>query len=299
MFVSSGVIVPEKRNTIFIVLFALAAFVVLTVFAGYFGLLFLLDEDVTFGDAVAVVDIWGEIYYDMAKIDEIEQYRDDDDVKAILVHINSPGGGVTGSQAIYHALEKASEYKPVVAVMGAVAASGGYYVACAADTIFAMEGTVTGSIGVIAAYLRTEELFRKIGLDVTVIKSGEFKDVGSPHRQMTAKEIAYLEDLLDSMYEQFLGAVSEGRGLEIDEVRTLAEGRLYTGLEAQAVGLVDAIGTYEDALWAAAELGGIDGDPSILRRTEKESLIERLLGRAVAQIPIPRDDRIALKYIIP
>jgi len=164
--------------------------VVVTVFVGYIGLLFYLDDGLQFGESVAVVDIWGEIYYDMAKIAEIEEYRDDDDVKAILVHINSPGGGVVGSQALYHALEKASEYKPVIAVMGAVAASGGYYVACAADSIFAMEGTVTGSIGVIAAYLRTEELFWKIGLDVTVIKAGEFKDVGSPHRSMTEKEIS-------------------------------------------------------------------------------------------------------------
>ncbi|MCZ6767196.1 MAG: signal peptide peptidase SppA [bacterium] len=289
----------RKRNTIFILLFAAAAFVVMTVFVAYLGLLFYLDDGIQFGDAVAVVDISGEIYYDIAKIQEIEDYRDDGDVKAILVHINSPGGGVVGSQALYRALEKASETKPVVAVMGAVAASGGYYVACAADTIFAMEGTVTGSIGVIAAYLRTEELFRKIGLEVTVIKSGEFKDVGSPHRPMTAREIAYLSDLLDGMYEQFLQAVSDGRGMDIEEVRVLAEGRLYTGLGAREVGLIDAIGSYEDALYVAAELGGIDGHPSVIRREKKVSWLERVLGRAAAQIPFPSDDRIALKYIIP
>lgn len=290
---------PRKRNTIFILLFAAAAFVVATVFVGYLGLLFYLDEGIHFGDVVAVVDISGEIFYDIAKIQEIEDYRDDDDVKAILVHINSPGGGVVGSQALYHALEKASEIKPVVAVMGAVAASGGYYVACAADTIFAMEGTVTGSIGVIAAYLRTEELFRKIGLEVTVIKSGEFKDVGSPHRAMTDREIAYLSDLLDGMYEQFLQAVSDGRGMDVEEVRVLAEGRLYTGLEAREVGLVDVIGSYEDALYAAAELGGIDGYPSVIRREKKRPWLERVLGRAAARIPFPNDDRIAMKYIIP
>ena len=156
--------------------------------------------------AVAVVDIRGTIYYDLWKIQEIESHRDNDNVKAILVFINSPGGGVTGSQAIYEALLSAKEQKPVVAFMASVAASGGYYVACAADTIIAHEGTLTGSIGVIASFLNTERLYQKIGLDMTVITTGKYKDVGSPHRAMTDDEREYLGGFAG----QHLPAVSEG-----------------------------------------------------------------------------------------
>jgi protease-4 len=289
----------RRSNVAFFVLFGGALVVTVFVVVLYVAFFFLTDRDVACGDAIAVVDIQGELHYDLHKIQEIEGYRDNNSVKAVLLFVNSPGGGVAASQALYHAVRKVTEKKPVVAVMGAVAASGGYYVACAADSIIAHEGTITGSIGVIAAYVRTEELFSKIGLDVTVIKSGRYKDVGSPHRQMTEGEKAYIGKLLDTVYLQFLRAVSEGRGMPLRQVRRVAEGRLYSGEEAVEVGLVDRLGTYEDALEMAARMGGISGKPRILKRQPRRGLFERIFGKTVPHLFAGREERISLKYIIP
>jgi protease-4 len=183
--------------------------------------------------------------------------------------------------------------------MASVAASGGYYVACGADSIIAHEGTITGSIGVVAEYLRTEGLYEKIGLDATVLKSGKYKDVGSPHRKMTEEEKAYLGELLDTVYDQFVEAVADGRGMSTRQVRRLAEGRLYSGEDAVEAGLVDQIGTYEMALDIAARLGGIEGKPRVIKRVIKRPLLERILGKPVPNLPLAREDRISLKYIIP
>ncbi len=281
------------------VFFGVALGVTVFIAAVYVTMTYFGDRAISLGDAVAVVDIEGVLTYDFDKIEEIKDYREDDRIKAVLLRVNSPGGGVAASQALYQEIRKTRDEKPVVVTMGTVAASGGYYVACAADSIVAHEGTITGSIGVIAEYLRTEELFRKIGLDVTVIKSGKFKDVGSPYRPMTDEEKAYIGTLLDRVYEQFLRTVSEGRGLPLDRIRELAEGRLYTGEEAVELGLVDKIGTYEDALLMAARMGGISGEPRVVERIPARSFLERILGRYAAAIPAEREERIALKYIIP
>jgi protease-4 len=291
--------VAQRKNVAFLVLFGAAVVVTLFVAALYMTLVFVTDRDFSIGDAVAVVDIQGEIAYDLRKVEEIERYRDDSRVKALVLCIDSPGGGVAASQALYHAVRKVSEQKPVVASMCAVAASGGYYVACAADSIVAHEGTVTGSIGVLAAYLRTEELFHKVGLDVTVIKSGELKDVGSPYRRMTDEEKTYVRALLDEVYDQFITAVSDGRGLSVERVRELAEGRLYTGRQAVEVGLVDRVGTYEDALLMAAEMGGIAGRPHVVKREPERRLLDRFLGRFAGIVPVHPEERVSLKYIIP
>lgn len=290
----------SRRNLIFLVLFAGAGVVTIGAMVLYLAFIFhAADTDIGLGDAVAVVDVVGEIFYDRSKIDEIESYVDDDDVKAVVVYINSPGGGVAASQALYHAVRELRSAKPVVASMASVAASGGYYVACGADSIVAQEGTLTGSIGVIATFLRTEDLYRKIGLDVTVLKSGRWKDVGSPYREMTPEEREYLGRILDSSYEQFLRAVSDGRGISLDEARRLAEGRLYTGEQALASGLVDRMGSYQDAIDLAAEMGGIEGRPRIIRRRVHRSLLERIIGRELVPLLENRQERIALKYIIP
>jgi protease-4 len=289
----------QRRNVAFLVLFGAALVITVLVAGLYLTLVFVTDRDITIGDAVAVVDIKGEIAYDLGKIQEIERYRDDNRVKAVVICIDSPGGGVAASQALYHAVRKVREQKPVVAAMCAVAASGGYYVACAADSIVAHEGTVTGSIGVLASYLRTEELFHKIGLDVTVIKSGRLKDVGSPYRRMTQEEKTYVGALLDEVYDQFIVAVSDGRGLPSERVRELAEGRLYTGRQAAAVGLVDRVGTFEDALLMAAQMGGISGRPHVVKRAPERPLLERFLGRFAGIVPVRPDERVSLKYIIP
>ena len=289
----------QRRNVAFLFLFSAAILVTLSFLILYLALVVFGDGDVSFGEGVAVVDIRGEIYYDLWKIDEIDSYRENGDVKAVVLHINSPGGGVAASQAIYHAVRKLAEEKPVVAMMGPVAASGGYYIACAADSIIAYEGTLTGSIGVIAAFLNTQELYRKIGLDVTVVKAGQYKDVGSPHREMTPEEEEYLGALIDRLYRQFLQAVSVGRGMPLDRIDDLAEGRLYSGEEAVEVGLVDRIGTYDDALRMAAGMAGIEGEPKVIRKRRKRSLLERVLGQTPPRLPLYAEDRVRLQYIIP
>ena len=268
----------KRANVAFIILFGSALLITLFVAVAYVAFVFVVDRDVTFGDAVAVVDIHGQIFYNTGKAAEIEGYADNTNIKAVLLHINSPGGGVAASQAIYHAVAKVRAKKPVVVVMGSVAASGGYYVACAADTIVAHEGTITGSIGVIAEFLNTEELLQKVGVDVTIVKSGRYKDIGTPYRGMTEAEKAYVGRLLDGVYNQFLEAVSEGRGMPIASVRRLAEGRLYTGQEALEAGLVDKIGTYQDALELAAEMGGITGKPKVVQWRPKRTLLDRITG---------------------
>lgn len=255
--------------------------------------------EVVIGDAVAVVDILGEIYYSRGKVEEILSYRDDDNIKAVVLFINSPGGGVAASQTLYHAVLKVREVKPVVVSMGSVGASGGYYVACAADTIFAESGTITGSIGVIASYLRTEELYEKIGLEMTVIKSGRYKDVGSPYRKMTEDEKAYLQEILDSAYDQFVRAVSDGRAMPLAEVLGLAEGRIYTGEQALDAGLIDYIGSYQDAVDMAARMGGIEGDPDVVKRRRRRSWFERIFGESLTRNLETRHERLKLQYIIP
>ncbi len=289
----------ERRNILFLILFGGALFVTTFLFAAYILMVFYFDSDFAVGDAVAVVDIHGEIRYDLNKIREIESYRENNRVKAVLLHINSPGGGVAASQELYHAVQRLSERKPVVAFFAEVGASGAYYIACAADSIISLEGTLTGSIGVIAAFLRTEELFHKIGLDVTVIKSGKYKDIGSPHREITEEERDYLEELLKSAYTQFLKAVMDGRGMTLEEVEQVAEGRLYSGEMAKSHNLVDKIGTYDDAIITAAMMGGIDGKPKIIRKRKKKRFFESLFSRMAAPVPFGAESRVALKYIIP
>jgi protease-4 len=289
----------NKKNLAFLVAFAVAASVGLIFAVAFVAISLSEGSEISFGDAVAVVEIEGEIVYDLSKIREIESYRDDSSVKALLVFVNSPGGGVSASQALYEALQSVKQEKPVVAFLASVAASGGYYVACAADSIVAHGGTLTGSIGVIATFLRTQELFHKIGLDVTVIKAGEYKDIGSPHRPMTDEERAYLGALLDDVYQQFLRAVSEGRGMPLERVTEIAGGRLYSGEQAARLGLIDRVGTYEQALDMAATLGGIEGEPRVIRRRERRSLVERVLGdRFAGMVPTP-GERVQLEYLIP
>jgi protease-4 len=288
-----------NRNRLFIILFTAAAVISVCAMIVYFGLISYFDRGVTIGDAVAVVDIQGEIYYDRWKLSEIESHRENDKVKAVVLFINTPGGGVAASQALHRAVLDLRLEKPVVAFMASVAASGGYYVACAADSIVTTEGTLTGSIGVIASFMRTEELYQKIGLEVTVIKTGRYKDVGSPYREMTDSDKAYIGRLLEEVYQQFLSAVSETRGIPLEEVTDLAEGRLFTGEQAVELGLADRMGSYEDAILLAARMGGIEGEPDVVKKRRHRTLMERVMGETYASFARNRQERIALKYIIP
>ena len=262
-------------------------FIILGTIVGlFFLMLFLLRSmsgGASMGQKVAVIDIRGIISRSDATIKLIHTYRDDPSVKAIVVRIDSPGGSVAPVQEIYSELEKLE--KPIVASMGGSAASGGYYVACAADTIIANPGTLTGSIGVIMQFTRMKGLYDKVGLEHQVIKSGQFKDTGSPFRTLTEEEQAVLQATVDDVYNQFVDTIAEARSdvLTRAEVVELADGRIFSGKQALDSKLLDQLGNLPDAIKIAGELGGIEGKPKVLRKEKKTSLFEQLLG--IKQIP--------------
>ena len=234
----------------------------------------------TGGPRVAVVEIEGIILDGGQVIRDLRDYADNPSVKAVVLRINSPGGVVAPTQEISSAVQRVRKAgKPVVASLGAVAASGGYYVAVSCDRIYANPGTLTGSIGVVMQMANLEGLLKKVGVDYVVVKAGKYKDVGNLARQMTPEERKILQALLDDVYGQFVDAVAEGRGLEKEEVMAFADGRIYSGQQAQALKMVDELGGYEDAIEAAAKLGNIPGKPKILYPRRKFSLRELLENR--------------------
>ncbi len=242
------------------------------------------DSTFEFGEKVGVVEIQGVITDAKPIVSQLKKFRKNEAIKAIVLRIDSPGGGVGPSQEIYSEVKKTTGEKKVVASMGAIAASGGYYVAAAADHVMANPGTITGSIGVVIEFANVEELFKKIGLSAYVIKSGEYKDVGSPLRKMTPKERKLLQGFIDNVYEQFVTAVAEGRQMPEKEVRAIADGRIFSGEQAHELGLLDSLGSMEDAIALAAQLGGIEGEPSVVYAEEKKfSLLEFLLGSKVSE----------------
>lgn len=237
------------------------------------------------GEKVGVIEIAGVLADSRPILEQIKAFREADAVKAIVVRIDSPGGSVGPAQEIYREIRKTIEYKKVIASMGAVAASGGYYVAAAADGIVANPGTITGSIGVIMGYTNFEEVMRKIGLTAVIIKSGEYKDVGSPTRPMTDGERKLLTDMTRQIHQQFITAIAEGRGLQRHDVEAVADGRIITGEAAQALGLVDRLGNYEDAVQWAAELAGLSGEiETVFPEKEKLPLLRYLMESAIQLI---------------
>jgi protease-4 len=237
------------------------------------------DSTFRFGEQVGVIEITGVIADPKETLTQLKEFRNNEDVKAIVLRINSPGGGVGPSQEIYEEVRKTSRVKKVVASMGAIAASGGYYVASAADHVMASPGSITGSIGVIMEFANFQELFRKIGVSAFVLKSGEYKDIGFPLREMTAQEKALLQAFIDSVHAQFVAAVAEARKIPKEEIQAIADGRILSGEQAKALGLLDGLGNLEDAIAMAAKLGGIKGEPSVLyAQKRKFSFLEYLLG---------------------
>ena len=262
-------------------------FIILGTIVGLFFLMIVLLRSMSggasIGQKVAVIDIRGIISRSDATIKLIHTYRDDPSVKTIVVRIDSPGGSVAPVQEIYSELEKLE--KPIVASMAGTAASGGYYIACAADTIIANPGTLTGSIGVIMQFTRMKGLYDKVGLEHQVIKSGQFKDTGSPFRTLTEQEQAVLQATVDDVHNQFVDTIAEARAnvLTRAEVVELADGRIFSGKQALDSKLLDQLGNLPDAIKIAGELGGIEGKPKVLRKEKKTSLFEQLLG--IKQIP--------------
>lgn len=256
----------------------------------FFSVLYLIGRSgrtssrFAFGDKIAIVEIRGIIAQSSGIIDEIHQYLEDDGVKAIILRIDSPGGGVGPSQEIHREVLKGKEKKRIVTSMGSVAASGGYYIACASDLIVANPGTITGSIGVIMEFTNIEELFKKIGIKGVVLKSGEHKDIGSPFREMTPEEKRIIQEVIDSVHQQFIKAVAEGRKLDRSKVTQIADGRILTGEQAKQLGLVDQIGNLDDAIDATAKLVGIEGKPDILYPKKKFSIWELLIRETVSAV---------------
>lgn len=242
-------------------------------------------SNLSFGDKVAVVEVTGVITEPDSINKQIEEYREREDVKAVVIRINSPGGGVGPSQEIYRELKKLSAKKKVVVSMGAVAASGGYYIAAAANKIIANPGTITGSIGVIMEFANAEELLNKIGFKGYVIKSGEYKDIGSPLRAMKDDEKRLLQGVIDDVHMQFISAVAENRKLKIDAVKKFADGRIFSGKQARAIGLVDEIGNFQDAIDAAARMANIKGKPVVIYPEKRKfGLWDILFGDAASSV---------------
>jgi protease-4 len=236
-------------------------------------------------EKVGIVPIEGVIGLDVQSKDVVEQldmFESNSTIKAIVVRIISPGGSVGPSQEIYDKIVEVSAKKKVVASLGDVAASGGYYVAAAANKIVSNPGTITGSIGVIAEFPNLEKLFEKIGITQAVVKSGEFKDLGNLNRPITEEERTLLQGVIDDVYEQFLKAVLDGRGMDRKDLLPYADGRIFSGKQALSYGLVDELGGLEAAIRLAGKLGGIKGKPEVVYPERKfGSLLDLLMGHGV------------------
>jgi len=226
--------------------------------------------DFEFGEKVGIIEINGIIAESKDIMRHLKIFREDDAIKAIVVRINSPGGAVGPSQEIFREIRKTVDTKKVVASMGTIATSGGYYIAAGANGIIANPGTITGSIGVIMGFTNYEELLQKIGLVPIVVKSGEYKDIGSPVRKMKPEERKILQDFAKKIHRQFIDDIVDGRKMDRNSVESLADGRIFTGQESMKFGLIDRLGNLEDAIEWAGKLGGIKGKISTVYAKEKK-----------------------------
>jgi protease IV len=258
-----------KNRTFIWLLLGGGAFLLLAVALVAMVLTFNGDEGAEFGfsDRIQVVDVEGELVESRSILDQLKRYEDSNSVKAILLNIDSPGGGVAVSQEIFAEIRRLRERKDkiVVAYLSSTGASGAYYVACAANKIIANPGTIVGSIGVIAEWVSYADLLEWAKLKEIVFKTGEFKDTGSATRPLTENERKYFQGLIDDMYVQFVEAVATGRKLDLQEVRSLADGRVFTGRDAKGRKLIDDIGNFQDAVDLTAKLAGISGKPRLIR----------------------------------
>jgi len=253
----------------------LGIFLLLLVGVAFFLLVYALGsvtedkQSFSLNNKVGVVKIEGFIGDTHDVVEQMNQFGKDDSIKAVILRIDSPGGGVASSQEIYQAVNDLKKKKKVVASMGSVAASGGYMVACATDKIVANPGTLTGSISAVMHFANVEELLKKVGLKASVVKSGKFKDIGSPVREMTPDEKALLQDLVDDISDQFIEMVSKDRNIPKENVRKIADGRVFTGRQAHKLGLVDYLGDMGYAVTIAGEMAGIKGKPDVVYPKKK------------------------------
>jgi protease-4 len=260
------------------------------------------------GGRIALLNVDGVISDDTELLEQIRTFRDDPTVKGYVVQINSPGGVVGPSQSIYEELRRLrdEEGQPIVASIGGVGASGGYYIALAADTIFALPGSITGSIGVIMEMPDASELLGKVGVRMNVIESAEHKDVGSPFRPITPGDRQILGELVTDVYNQFVDVVVKERKLDNAVVRQVADGRILSGRQAMQRGLVDRMGNVNDAMAAAGRMAGLGDNPRVARPPEKDvTLFDVLLGRGAVGVlgqlvkPLENANMPRVKYVVP
>jgi protease-4 len=259
-------------------------------------LLVMLQKTIPIGDRVALIRIEGVITDSRETTEELKEYVKNPSIKAIVLRVDSPGGAVAPSQEIYEEVRKAVAKKKVLVSMGSVAASGGYYIASPATRIIANPGTLTGSIGVIMEIPNIEGLMNKLGIKTEVVKSGKHKDIASIFRGIGKEEREILQGVLDNVHTQFIKAVAEGRKMLPSDVEKIADGRVFTGEQALKAGLIDELGNLEDAVQAAAKLSGIKGEPVIVSKKERFSLIDLIRERVPEELTdiIPT---VKLKYL--
>jgi len=243
-----------------------------------------------FGDKIGVVDLEGIILTPNETVKQLRRFADDDSIKAIILHINSPGGAAAASEELYREIKRIRDQKKkrIVASVETVGASGAYYAASATNKIFADNASIVGSIGVIAEWYNYGDLLRWAKLKEVVVKAGEFKDMGDPAREMTPAERQFLQNLIDNMHGQFIQAVAEGRGMKPEDLRPIADGRVWTGQQALPLKLVDQIGDFRACVEDTARAAGIKGEPNLVHAEKnKKSLLDLLLGDAGDLWPDP------------
>jgi len=211
-------------------------------------------------------------------VKQMKKYREDKSIKAILIHANTPGGGVAASQEMYEEVKKTRDSgKPVVVSVESINASGGYYISCGANLIVANPGSLVGSIGVIIQYYTFKELADKIGMQENTIASGENKDTGNPFRDANSKDKEYLQEIVMDSYDQFLDVVSKERKIDKEELKKIATGRVFTGRQAKENGLIDSLGTFSDAIRITSRLANIEGEPVLVKEKNRNNFFELLI----------------------
>ncbi|NOZ07401.1 MAG: signal peptide peptidase SppA [FCB group bacterium] len=246
------------------------------------------DLQLSGGPRLGLIEIDRPIYSSRQIVKDLNYFEDRGDVDGIIIRLETPGGAVAASQEIFQKVRSiARGYKPVVASMGNVAASGGYYIALGADSIVANPGTATGSIGVIMGYPVISDLMAKLGVGYQQIRSGELKDSGSPFREVTAQDTAYFQALINNLFEQFVGDVAQMRKKPVEEIRKLATGQVYSGAQAYSLGLIDRLGTFEDAIYMAGHMTGIPGKPVLVEPPRpKRGLLDILFEDLNVKLPL-------------
>jgi protease-4 len=285
---------PERRSrTLLWILIGGGAFFlfVLAVFALVYLTLHAGSNDAGiggFGDRIGVVDLDGVILSPQPVVGQLKKFGDDSSIKAIILHVNSPGGGVAASEEIYREVKRIREEKKkrIVVSIETVGASGAYYVASASNKIYADQGSIVGSIGVIAQWVNYGDLLKWAKLKDVVLKTGEFKDTGNPARDLTPAEQAYMQQLIDNMFGQFVHAVADGRSMKFEDVKSIANGKVWTGEQAMSMKLIDGVGDFEAAVADTAKSVGIKGEPTLVRPDrDRRTLMDLLMGDVSQFLP--------------